>query len=279
VGNFAFTITVSDSTTPTALTASRAFTIVIVNPLAIETKSLATGIVGVNYPVALTATGGVPPYSWTVTSGSLPAGITLASDGQFSGAPTTANSEPPAFTVQVTDSASPTQQKSRSFTLPVANSLVLVNITATNGGDQISRGFYLPSYPGIALTQATLYFSSDTAGTYTFTLTAHQGAYGGPVIGSSNATVDLVANRSTNTPATFNFPSPNIVPGTVVAFEITQTAGPSSTTFYAVGSCDFSPNCVIPGPAVIETDGTTPPLDTFRRNGVSLTLVEGGFSD
>jgi hypothetical protein len=274
VGNFAFTVTVTDST---SLSTSRALAILVVNPLAIATKSLSSGIVGVNYPVALTATGGVPPYSWKVTQGSLPPGITLGSDGQFSGAPTTPNSQPPAFTVQLSDATSPAQQTSRSFTLPVENALVLVNIAPVAGGDQISRGFYLPSYPGVALTQATLYFSSDVAGRYTFTLTAHKGAYGGQIIGSSNATVDLIADRFTSTPAAFNFPSPSIVPGTVVAFEITQTAGPSAITFYAVSSCDFSPSCAIPGPAVIETEGTNPPLDTFRRNGVGVTLIEGTF--
>ncbi len=33
--------------------------------------------------------------------------------------------------------------------------------------------------------------------------------------------------------------------------------------------------CSVPEPQVTETEGTTPPLDTFRRNGVGLVLVEG----
>jgi len=69
---------------------------------------VATAILGVNYPVALAATGGIPPYKWGLTEGSvLPTGITLASTGQFSGVPTIVNGEPPAFTVQATDSDSP----------------------------------------------------------------------------------------------------------------------------------------------------------------------------
>src|SRR6185312_6755330 len=51
---------------------------------------------------------------------------------------------------------------------------VLVNIAPAPGaGDLISRGFYLPSYPGSSLSQATRSYTSRTAGTYTFPLTAH----------------------------------------------------------------------------------------------------------
>ena len=55
-------------------------------------------------PVALTATGGVAPYTWTLTSGALPAGLTLGSDGSVSGTPTSAGSF--TFTIQAADSGS-----------------------------------------------------------------------------------------------------------------------------------------------------------------------------
>src|SRR5713226_6884032 len=61
-----------------------------------------TGEVGVGYaPVALAATGGVQPYTWTISDGALPAGLTLASSGMVSGTPATAGTF--AFTVQVSD--------------------------------------------------------------------------------------------------------------------------------------------------------------------------------
>ena len=43
-------------------------------------SSLAAGTVGVPYSQALGASGGTPPYSWTVASGTLPAGLSLAAD-------------------------------------------------------------------------------------------------------------------------------------------------------------------------------------------------------
>jgi hypothetical protein len=62
-----------------------------------------TGEVGVAYaPVALSATGGVQPYTWTVVAGALPTGLSIGSDGTVSGSPTSAGNF--SFTVQAADS-------------------------------------------------------------------------------------------------------------------------------------------------------------------------------
>ncbi len=61
------------------------------------------GEVGVGYAaVALTASGGVQPYKWTVSSGALPPGLTLGADGSLSGTPASAGTF--AFTIQASDS-------------------------------------------------------------------------------------------------------------------------------------------------------------------------------
>jgi hypothetical protein len=70
-------------------------------PLIISNPVFHSGEVGVTYaPVTLSATGGVPPYTWT-SVGSLPAGLTLSSDGVVSGTPTQGGYF--AFGVQVLD--------------------------------------------------------------------------------------------------------------------------------------------------------------------------------
>ena len=59
--------------------------------------------VGVAYSSALTATGGVAPYTFSISSGSLPPGLTLnASTGAITGTPTTAGTY--SYTAKVTDS-------------------------------------------------------------------------------------------------------------------------------------------------------------------------------
>jgi len=61
------------------------------------------GEVGVGYtPVAMTATGGVQPYHWTVNSGAVPLGLTLGNDGTLSGIPTAPGKY--IFTIEAADS-------------------------------------------------------------------------------------------------------------------------------------------------------------------------------
>src|ERR1035438_2111488 len=101
-GTSPFTVQVTASASASA-TAALSLTI---NPpaLGITTSSLPAGTVAVAYSQALGATGGSPPYSWTVASGTLPAGLSLAAGGTMSGTPGAAGTS--SFTVRVTDSAS-----------------------------------------------------------------------------------------------------------------------------------------------------------------------------
>ncbi|HEY7948149.1 MAG TPA: IPT/TIG domain-containing protein [Acidimicrobiales bacterium] len=79
-----------------------------VGTLSIDTTQLPKGHENRAYTVSLGASGGNAPYSWTVASGSqLPPGLTLdEAGGILSGRPTKAMTF--VFTVQVTDSTTPT---------------------------------------------------------------------------------------------------------------------------------------------------------------------------
>jgi len=112
-GTFNLNVKVTDSA---ALSATRAFTIAIANALTIVTPSLPGGTVGTAYSQQLSATGGSPPYKWTVAGGALPAGITLdGPSGALSGSPTAAGSFP--VTIGVSD-ATP-QTVTAPFTIAV----------------------------------------------------------------------------------------------------------------------------------------------------------------
>jgi hypothetical protein len=67
----------------------------------------------------MSATGGTPAYTWSITSGSLPAGLTLAATtGIISGTPTTSGTS--NFTAIVSDNGSPVQTKSAATSIVVA---------------------------------------------------------------------------------------------------------------------------------------------------------------
>jgi hypothetical protein len=95
-GIFGFTVKVTDSTTPTAQSATQALSITVAaaqTPVSITTTFLPEGQQGNTYAATLlTAHGGVTPYSWSVSSGALPAGLKLSSSGTISGVPTASGS-------------------------------------------------------------------------------------------------------------------------------------------------------------------------------------------
>jgi thermitase len=84
----------------------------------ISTASLPGGTVGTPYSASLAASGGTTPYTWSLASGTPPAGITLSSAGTLSGTPTTAGSA--TFTVRVTDANNQTATKTLSITIAPA---------------------------------------------------------------------------------------------------------------------------------------------------------------
>ena len=84
----------------------------------ITTSSLPPATTGIAYSETLTASGGTGSYTWALTTGALPAGMSLASStGEISGTPTTPGSF--SFTATVTDAAGATGN--RSFTITVAD--------------------------------------------------------------------------------------------------------------------------------------------------------------
>ncbi|KAA8917981.1 autotransporter outer membrane beta-barrel domain-containing protein [Xanthomonas sontii] len=116
-GNFAFTVGVTDAN---AFTAAQAFTLTVASPtLTLSPPALPAGTAGSAYSQALSATGGTAPYSYSLATGALPAGLSLSAAGVLSGTPTQAGSF--VFTATVTDStAGVPGQASRSYTLSIA---------------------------------------------------------------------------------------------------------------------------------------------------------------
>jgi len=105
-GSYNFIVVLSDSGSPQQST-SKSLSISVVAPtvlpISITTTSLPSITVGMSYSVTLSATGGIQPYTWSLSSGTLPAGLTLSGAGVISGIPTAEGTN--SFTVQVIGSA------------------------------------------------------------------------------------------------------------------------------------------------------------------------------
>jgi hypothetical protein len=127
LGNFTFTVQVTDSDNPAA-SATASLTIAVTAPLAVTSTALATAIVGQPYMQTLTAVGGTAPYTWSVSSGSLPAGLSLdPATGIISGTPTGAG----RFDIiaAVTDSSNPPVTAGGNVTISVATPLEMTTST------------------------------------------------------------------------------------------------------------------------------------------------------
>jgi len=97
-------------------------------PLSVTTTSLAAGTVTAPYSAMLTATGGSGSgYSWSVSAGTLPAGLTLATSGALSGTPTAVGTS--NFTAEVTDSSNATATANLSVVIAAAGPLTAYEFT------------------------------------------------------------------------------------------------------------------------------------------------------
>jgi hypothetical protein len=186
------TVTVETIVTITATSVdfpkqSATLTVKVEPPPAITTTSLPDATLNAAYSAPITATGGVPPLAWTLSSGTLPAGLSLGSSKtdtvNITGKATTAGAS--TFTVTVTDAtgASNTSVQfqivvsSLAFTttspLPAGTvnaPYVGVQFAATGGTSpytfSVANGSNLP--PGLMLTNGDLTGTPTTLGNYSF---------------------------------------------------------------------------------------------------------------
>lgn len=118
-GTSNFTIQVTDAQSPAdTATKSLSITVNAPAPLNITTTSLPNARRNKSYNQTLQATGGVTPYSWSLSAGSLPPGLSLNSTtGVISGTPTTRGTW--SFTARVQDSQSPAASDTQALSITV----------------------------------------------------------------------------------------------------------------------------------------------------------------
>ena len=189
-----------------------------------------TCTIGRVYSAALTATNGIAPYTWSISSGSLPPGLTLASDGTISGTPTTLGIY--TFTASVSDSQGAPGTK--SYTIQVLPSLLTI---MTGALPQAIKGVpYLNSV--VAAGGTAPYTFTQVSGSLPAGITFSNGILSGlpTVAGTSTISVKVTDANSTSVTKAITLPvktvillfTPKILPESTNGF-------PYSTTLSAAG--------------------------------------------
>ncbi len=244
-------------------TGTQAYTITTVCPtITLNPASLSTGTLGLSYNQTLSATGGTAPYSsWTVASGTLPAGLTLnTSTGVLSGIPTATGSS--TFTLRTTDFRG--CQGNRSYTV-IIKGLTLGNLIWQ---DNDNDGIRDVGEPGVAGAQVTLMSpGSDNA------------------IGGTGTAADVQVGAVFTTSSTGLYSFSDLVPGiyfvrVVPPAAFTHTSGTPVTTDNNVdnnndGSQPGGPGTPLFSPLVTLAAGTESTTDEDTDADTNLTLDFG----
>jgi large repetitive protein len=151
-GTFNFGVQVTDSN-GSAATAN--LSISISRAIIIRNTTLPAGEISTAYQQSLSAAEGVSPYEWTITDGSLPAGLVLKS-GIISGTPRADGTF--NFTVQVADSAGATAKTSLTINIVPTPTLTTASLPGGKVGTPYSQNLAVAG--GTAPYQWTVYVGS-----------------------------------------------------------------------------------------------------------------------
>ena len=232
-GTYPFTLQVSDSQSPPA-TASAPLSITVnatLTQLSIVTTSLPPGTQNTGYSAMLAATGGLTPYTWSVTAGSLPRGLSLnSSTGAITGAPTGGGIS--NFTVQAADAELPPATASAQLSITISPAVPLSITTASLPDGTAGTPYNSPitAIGGVYPYTWSIISGSLPAG---LTLKRNTGAITGvgTIIGRSNFTVQVTDSETPPVSATAQL-SITINPG-VVRIATSLPNGPVGTPYNA----------------------------------------------
>jgi hypothetical protein len=211
------------------------------------------GQTGLTYSATLTATGGVSPYSWSLTSGSLPTGLTLnASNGAITGTPSASVASTP-LSLKVTDSSSPALTQTAALTLTIAATPSVTSVTlnpASVLGGNSSQGTVTLSGPALSGGATITLTSSNTAAaqvpaslvvpatansaTFAITTSSVSSPTSSDISASYNSstqTAILDVTQVASSTAVLTYHNDNLRTGQNVHESILTTANVDSTTF------------------------------------------------
>ena len=237
-GAFPFTITAVDSIG--ADTANSNCTITIASPPLSMSPAVSGGQVGVTYAASLAGSGGVPPYTFSITSGSLPPGLSLKpSTGAIAGVPAKAGTF--LFAAAVVDSTG-TNNASSNYSIAIAPPPVTLACPINTAQDGTSYTSALAASGGVP--------------PYTYSITA--GSL--PAVLSLNSTTGSITGIST-------------AGGT---FPFTANVADSTGTPAGTASTNCSITSANPAPAVININTETSTAIPAKFSGFSAPQPRNG---
>jgi hypothetical protein len=291
-GSYGFTITVTDKASATA---SQGYTVVIspANTLTITTSSLPNGTVDTAYSQTVAVVNGTPPYTFSVSAGSLPSPLTLnAANGAITGTPNTAGQA--NFTITVTDNAGATASQAYMVTInPATPALTITTsslpsdpvgtpysqtLTATGGTSPYTWSLASGNLPsGLSITSSGIISGTPTtAGSFSFAVK----------VTDTNSTTALMplAITATSPQASGMTISPATLPNWTVGILFSQGLTGSDCT---LGLCTWSSSGNLPpglslgsglvsGTAVLSGTPTTTGTYTFTVTASIAALLDSG---
>jgi len=306
-------VTVTDAAASSA-TGTFSLTIVADPPRVTTTSPLPDGEIGATYSQTLVATGGTPPYTWSLQAGALPVGLTLNGAGVISGTPSAPGTF--AFTVQVTDDAGLSGTQELTITVPVpplaitSTSPVVTAelgaaysqaLTATGGITPYAWDIAAGALPsGLTLSTAgTLSGTAAAAGTFVFTaqVTDAAGTLAAAaftlavvppdlVITTAALPAGVVGEAYTQTlaatggvaPYAWSLPEGGLPEGLALAADGALSGTPTTAGTYSLNVAVADSLGTVASASFRLTVGATGPLDHFTWDVVPTTAYAGNSS-
>ncbi|MEG2817291.1 MAG: autotransporter domain-containing protein [Comamonas sp.] len=272
-GSFNFTVRATDSSTGAGpYFGTRAYTLAVGVPtITVAPATLPAMTAGDSYSQSLIASGGTSTYTYSVTAGSLPAGLTLAANGSLSGTPAPTAAGPYSFTVTGTDSSggSGPYTGSRAYSGAVAANapVVVADSASTNANAAVTIPVTTNDtgrISGIAISTAP---SHGTA-----TVNALNVVYtpANNFFGVDTLTYTATGPGGTSTPATVTITVAPLAVPVAKPQQLTVLAGQSVTMNAALGATA--------GPFTAVTLVSAPAKGSVVVNGTEITFSPGADS-